>query len=220
MPAIFLLCLPGCKGYPKAQAAAGYTLPEPLCDMSYTRIEVPPEQNAYTLWTNALPQLKQPTNKCDRALLRDLGCFRKPLPPHDKLPRLRRMIDERSEALDLFARGTARGKFQLPVSEFMSLPNSIFSPSKWVRAKIRLLVKDNKHDRAVDEALGLAVSGKIIAEGSSSTMEYFVGIAIRGTGLYALSRIAERDNGVDDGGIPGIKGRDLVISLTNDPPEF
>lgn len=164
-------------------------VPKPLCDLSYTRIELAPEKNAYLVWTNAQPLLAPPTNATDKTMLLELGNFHKPLPPPDQLNHLRQLIANHSEALELYRLGTIRGKFQLPATENM-IPPSVLDASKWLKPKIRLLVEDQKHAQAMDEAFMYARSGKIIAEGSDLLITYTMGVAIRNIGLNYLGRIA------------------------------
>lgn len=182
----FALALAGCRTVTAPRTPATVDIPASL---RYVRQELPPEQNAYILWTNAFAHFKPPANEAVREVRDFTANF-----VHSNLPtgKLRQELDaylaEQEPAIILLKQGLAKGQYQPPPPEPNTLPAGIRElPSlcELMRLRARILVEQGAPDQAIEECLAAHASGHLYA-GSGGPLQIIVGAGLQEEALRSL----------------------------------
>lgn len=88
------------------------------CVLRLVRRDLPPASNAYTLWTNALPQLRLPDDDGLRNGFRLASNLSTNMPEGDARRQLDAWLESKRDALKLLQQGIALGRLQLPAFVF------------------------------------------------------------------------------------------------------
>lgn len=165
--------------------------------LTYERVSLPAERNAYTLWEKALPELKLPHEESLRAAVRQMGNAETNLPP-ESAAAVRAWVDSKATPLALVSEGIARGVTQLPPwpkDDPIGCPTAVsqYIDAAHVKAaRGRLLAEDGNYDAAVNEFVETVTMGRLIAEGGASLIEYQVGRAVQAIGYVGMQRLVSR----------------------------
>lgn len=163
-------------------------------DLTLVRRDLPPAGNAYTLWTNALPQLSLPKD----GGLRDafmLACnLSTNMPAGEARRQLDTWLESRKDAFALLRQGTALGQLQLPafgVDDFTKFDLSGLRHA--ARAKVILAreqAERSAYAEAAHEFLEVFEMGRLIAAGDGPMIHFLVGVAVQSMGLNGVRWLA------------------------------
>ena len=158
------------------------------------RRNLPPTSNAYTLWTNALPQLRLPEDDG----LRDtfmLACnLSTNMPTGEARRQLDTWLESKKDAFALVRQGIALGQLQLPafgVDDFTKFDLSGLRHA--ARAKVILAreqAERSENAEAAHEFWEVFEMGRLIAADDGPMIHYLVGIAVQSMGLNSMRWLA------------------------------
>ena len=163
-------------------------------DLTFVRQDLPPASNAYSLWTNALPQLKLP----DDIGLREafmLACnLATNMPDSEARKQLDAWLVSKNEPLALLSQGIRLGQLQLPafgVADFMKFDLSGVRHAARMKVVLgRMHVERGEYEMAAHEFTDVFRMGQLIAAGDGPMIHYLVGIAVQSMGLNGMRWVA------------------------------
>ena len=163
-------------------------------DLTLVRRDLPPAGNAYTLWTNALPQLKLPEDDWLRDVFM-LACnLSTNMPEGEARRQLDTWLESRKDAFALLQQGIALGQLQLPtfgVDDFTKF--DLGGLRHAARAKVivaREQAECSEYAEAAREFGEVFEMGRLIAAGDGPMIHYLVGIAVQSIGLNGMRWLA------------------------------
>ena len=158
--------------------------------LAVTRRELPPEQNAYVLWSKAIPALELPN---DRALNDAYSCacsLKEKMPRGEGRQRLDAWLTSKKEPLALISQGIALGHFQFPPINPNDLKTSdLIGLRHLARLKI-ILAREHaeraEYENAARELAETFKMGQLIVAGDGATIHYLVGLAPQAMSLDGM----------------------------------
>ena len=157
---------------------------------------LPPEQNAYTIWKEVLPKFEPPEDEEIAKALHDVTRYTKPMPSGDVRAKLEAWLDSMESNLDRLYEGLARGACQLPKSE---LKDPYIGPSGFLRATNAQLLLARFHAEygLYAEAADTLIKGLRYADlgcsADGAMIHWLAGFASRDLFLRAMRWVAMRD---------------------------
>lgn len=163
-------------------------------DFTLVRRDLLPENNAYALLTNALPQLQMSYRNELYETFRLAGNLTTNMPVGEARAGLDAWLSSKTEALALLSQGIGLGQLQLPV--FGVEDYEKFAPIGYVdaaRVKVvlaRVDVERGQYEVAAGEFSDIFRMGQLIAAGDGPIIHYLVGVAVQSMGLNGMRWLA------------------------------
>ncbi|MDT8391553.1 MAG: hypothetical protein RRC34_13705 [Lentisphaeria bacterium] len=163
--------------------------------LEYKRAPLPPEDNAWTLWEQALEIFEIPGNKDGKELFWDASSWENPLPTGRKADELKAWIETVKPSLDMFDRGVTLGKLQFPPIRFKDPIahglSKLRSIAQVKTIQVRFLIQDGHYQQAAELSRRMNKAGRLILDGEGALIHYLVGISIKGMSLEAMCHFAD-----------------------------
>lgn len=182
------------------------------------RRQLPADQNAFPLWTNAIVSLKEQEIAQElRRAFTDVCTFRTNTALAEVSGPLTEWRDANQEAFGLMVKALALGRLQFPPLKAGSEGDAFLGLSGWIKlanAKTvagRLCAARGAFEEAGREFAGVCRLGQQMAEGEGALVFYLLGTGIRGKGLSALRRLCSEE------AAPVAVLRDLLTGLPSPP---
>jgi hypothetical protein len=201
-----LVLLAACAGPPPAvEPPKGWTPgapPELLAlvppDLRYVRVDIPPEQNAFTLWQRAVAAFVHVQGSPDleaawkRALEED-----GPFPDDEDGRLLSEWLDRNREALALWMEGSRHTRCQFyPLLDGLHSLLPYLAPMKAMATamslRARRSVAAGDFESACEDLLATLRCGDLAIDGEGSLLHVLVGIAIQHIAIDGLRQLAAR----------------------------
>jgi hypothetical protein len=170
---------------------AGGTLANAAGELIPVRKELPAEQNAYNLWTNAAAQMKLPDDKAIEEAFSTASNLHTNMPTAESRQKLEAWIDSKKEPLAMVSKGIALGEVQ-----FSDLQSPISDLRTIARAKIILArgcVERAEYKEAARECREVFKMGQLICGGDGVLIQYLLGLNIQVIGLKGIQWLCGRD---------------------------
>lgn len=190
----------------------------------FQRPTLPADQNAYTYWTNAIPELRLPQGDVLNAAFDQASNLSSNMPEGNAQNVLKVWLVSKKEPLGLFNKGITLGKFQFPVFSLHDFGTTHLAGLRQVaRVKSvqgRILATEAKYSEAADEFMGIFNAGQLIISGDGPMIHYLVGIAVESIGLSRLRWLCCCDDVPDDvllrvlRQLPVPESRDMALAQT------
>ena len=199
MGLICIVLLSGCRTCTTPVAPAGKQTTEACPDsLKLARRELPAEQNAYVIFTNAMPEIKLPDDKA----LQDaylLACtLSTNMPEGEARKQLDAWLESKKEPLALISQGIALGQFQFPdlgINEFTRYKFSDMRHAARVKVILaREHAERGEYTKSAREFVETFKMGQLITAGEGSMIHYLVGMAVQGLGLNGMRWLVCRDD--------------------------
>jgi len=177
---------------------AGKEIAEACPDsLKLARKELPAEQNAYVIFTNALPELKLPDgNKLSDAYL--LACtLSTNMPEGEARKQLDAWLESKKEPLALMSQGIALGQLQFPILNDSTFIPCFSNMRHAARVKVILArehAERGEYTESAREFVETFKMGQLITTGNGPLIHYMVGMAVEGLGLNGMRWLACRDD--------------------------
>jgi hypothetical protein len=164
-------------------------------DLTLVRRDLPPAGNAYTLWTNALPQLKLPGRWAPYDAFMLASNLSTNMPAGEARGQLDTWLESRKDAFALLRQGIALGQLQLPafgVDDYFT-KFDLSGLRHAARAKV-ILAREQaeraEYAEAAREFGEVFEMGRLIAAGDGPMIHYLFGIAVQSMGLNGVRWLA------------------------------
>lgn len=167
-------------------------------EVTYDRVSLPPENNAWTQWATALAHLSRPKDEDIDEAFRNAYDFDKALPTGKAGHKLEHWLDSKKEHLDALSKGIAIGGLQFPpfsmddirTTDLISLRNA----ARIKIAKARYMMRDRRFPDAATECVEAYRMGQMILDGDGALIHYLVGVAVKSIGLNGIRHLADSED--------------------------
>ena len=171
--------------------------------VAYVRRELPAEQNAYPLWTNAMAQTVLPDDDVLKKAFHAANTLTNNMPEGPAGQLLADWLDARKEAIDLISKGVARGHLQFPETVPKGIIGTLgisgilrLSNLKAIEGRRCAARKDfSSAARELNDAVKM---GQMVVSADGGEVAYLVGVGMRSAGLNRLRWLSSQEGVGDD----------------------
>jgi NAD(P)-dependent dehydrogenase (short-subunit alcohol dehydrogenase family) len=191
-----LLATAGCS---RGSAAPGKRANPLDRTLVYARSELPPEQNAFPLWTNAMARLNKAEMSDDlKSAFDAAGSFKTNVPLSEVSGMLAEWLGSKQDVSALIERALVM-RIQCPLPKLYGNFESFGGVSGWIdliRLQIvtgRLSAERGAFGETARSYLDVVKMGRCMTESESLTVMYLVGGGVQGIGLSAVRRLCAEE---------------------------
>lgn len=165
--------------------------------LSYERVPLAAEKNAFVLWQRAFEKTSYFKEKELEKTFYAAFFPWQGLPKGNARKQLDEWLAKSGEALDLLDAGIRLGRCQFPKLRGKKPDTSYLSDMRQLarmkRVKANLAASDGDFEAAAGELAGVVHFGELISEGEGDLAHYLIGLTIEGMGLRPMPWLVEND---------------------------
>ena len=180
------------------------------------RQELPADQNAYPIWTNAFAGLQLPADDRVREATVNATCFDDALPDGDVRRGLDAWLESTKAPMALIDRGVASGQFQFPApcddrQKSCNELNGVLRVVKIRALRTRVCIEEGDYSAAAREVTAILRIGQMVNAGGGTCFQQLIGAGAQSVGLLGMRSLCAMR------GTPLTVMRDLLDAVPGAP---